>query len=236
VLHTPQDLLSYPYPNKLNPLPLDVAGLREEYSQRHLRRRDLDPDPIVQFNLWLAEAVASRIKDPNAMSLATVNADGQPSARIVLLKGVQQDAGTGSFLFFTNYGSRKSADLEVNPRAGLNFFWAELERQVAVEGIVHKASREEADKYFHSRPVGSQLGAWASWQSQIVPSREWLEQKLEAVTAEYAGREVPLPSYWGGYWLKPTSIEFWQGGASRIHDRFRYLRTGDAWQIDRLSP
>ncbi len=166
------------------------------------------------------------------MSLATVNAAGQPSARMVLLKGVN----ARGFLFFTNYGSRKAADLEANPRAGLNFFWAELERQVAIEGNVRKASREEAAGYFHSRPRGSQLGAWASQQSQIVPSREWLEEKLDGVAEEYAGQEVPLPDFWGGYWLAPASIEFWQGGASRIHDRLRYLREGDTWRIDRLSP
>jgi pyridoxamine 5'-phosphate oxidase len=214
------------------PPPLDVAALREEYSRRPLRRRDLDRDPIVQFNRWLAEAVESSLKDPNAMSLATVNAAGQPSARIVLLKGL----GAAGFLFFTNYGSRKAADLEANARAGLNFFWPELERQVAIEGVVHKASREEAASYFHTRPVGSQLGAWASRQSQIVPSREWLEQKLDAAAAEYSGREVPLPEFWGGYWLVPASIEFWQGGPSRIHDRLRYLREGSGWRIDRLSP
>jgi len=211
---------------------LDVASLREEYSQRHLRRRDLDPDPIVQFNRWLSEAVASGLKDPNAMALATVNAEGQPSVRIVLLKGV----GPGGFQFFTNYGSRKVADLDANPRAGLNFFWPELERQVAIEGIIHKASREEAENYFHTRPIGSQLGAWASRQSQVVPSREFLEARLDAVTAEYTGREVPLPDFWGGFWLDPCSIEFWQGGPSRIHDRLRYLRDGDEWRIDRLSP
>jgi pyridoxamine 5'-phosphate oxidase len=211
---------------------LDIAALREEYSRRHLRRRDLDPDPIVQFNRWLAEAVEARIKDPNAMSLATVNAAGQPSVRIVLLKGVNP----GGFLFFTNYGSRKAADLEANPKAALNFFWPDLERQVAIEGIVHKASREEAAAYFHTRPLGSQLGAWASRQSQIVPSRDWLEEKLDSAAAEYAGREVPLPDFWGGYWLVPSTIEFWQGGPSRIHDRLRYLREGATWRIDRLSP
>jgi pyridoxamine 5'-phosphate oxidase len=190
---------------------------------------------MVQFNRWLAEAVEARIKDPNAMSLATVNAAGQPSVRIVLLKGVGLE-GPGGFLFFTNYASRKAGDLEADPRAGLNFFWPELERQVAIEGVVHKASREEADVYFHSRPVGSQLGAWASHQSQIVPSREAIEEKFDAVAATYAGREVPLPPFWGGYWLVPSTIEFWQGGLSRIHDRLRYLRSGVGWQIDRLSP
>jgi pyridoxamine 5'-phosphate oxidase len=211
---------------------LDLAALREEYSQAQLRRRDLDPDPIIQFNRWLGEAVASRVKDPNAMSLATVNAGGQPSSRIVLLKGVD----AGGFLFFTNYGSRKAADLEANPRAALNIFWAELERQISVEGVVHKASREEAEVYFRSRPLGSQLGAWASQQSQIVPSRQLLEAKLAQAAAEFTGREVPLPPFWGGYRLLPASIEFWQGGPNRIHDRLRYIREGASWRIDRLSP
>ena len=211
---------------------LDLAALREEYSQAQLRRRDLDADPIIQFNRWLGEAVASRVKDPNAMSLATVNAGGQPSARIVLLKGVD----AGGFLFFTNYGSRKAADLEANPRAALNIFWAELERQISVEGVVHKASREEAEVYFRSRPLGSQLGAWASQQSQIVPSRQLLEAKLAQAAAEFTGREVPLPPFWGGYRLLPASIEFWQGGPNRIHDRLRYIREGASWRIDRLSP
>lgn len=213
-------------------VPLDVAALREEYSQRHLRRADLDPDPIVQFKRWLSEAVEARLKDPNAMSLATVNAAGQPSARMVLLKGI----GPSGFQFFSNYGSRKAADLEVNSKAALNFFWPELERQVCVEGIVQKASREEAAAYFHSRPVGSQLGAWASRQSQIVPSREWLEQELAQKTEEFAGREVPLPDFWGGFWLAPSSIEFWQGGPGRLHDRLRYRNDGGQWRIDRLSP
>ena len=216
----------------MNPPSLDVAALREEYSRRHLRRRDLDPDPFAQFNRWLAEAVASGLKDPNAMSLATVNSAGQPSARIVLLKGV----APSGFLFFTNYTSRKAADLASNPRAGLNLFWPELERQVAIEGAVQKASRDEAATYFHSRPLGSQLGAWASHQSQPVPSRDILESKLDAVTSQYSGREVPLPDFWGGYWLAPTSIEFWQGGPSRIHDRLRYTREPTTWRIDRLSP
>jgi pyridoxamine 5'-phosphate oxidase len=211
---------------------LDIAALREEYSQRHLRRADLDPDPMAQFNLWLGEAVAARIKDPNAMSLATVSAAGQPSVRIVLLKGVAERG----FLFFTNYGSRKAADLAVNSRAGLNFFWAELERQVGIEGSVEKASREEAERYFHSRPLASQLGAWASRQSQIVPSRGWLEEKFDAVSQEYAGREVPLPDFWGGYWVAPAKIEFWQGGPGRIHDRLRYSREDAGWRIERLSP
>jgi pyridoxamine 5'-phosphate oxidase len=216
----------------VNPPSLDIAALREEYSQRHLRRADLDPDPIAQFNRWLGEAVAARIKDPNAMSLATVNAAGQPSVRIVLLKGVAERG----FLFFTNYGSRKAADLALNSRAGLNFFWPDLERQVGIEGTVEKASREEAERYFHTRPVASQLGAWASRQSQIVPSRDWLEEKFNGVAADCAGKEVPLPDFWGGYWLAPASIEFWQGGPGRIHDRLKYSLDGSGWRIDRLSP
>jgi len=214
------------------PPPIDVAALREEYTLRQLRRRDLDPDPIAQFNRWLAEAIQVHAREPNAMSLATVNATGQPSGRIVLLKGV----GPAGFLFFTNYGSRKAADLEFNPRAGLNLFWAELERQVAIEGVARKASREEADHYFRTRPLASQLGAWASHQSQIVPSREFIEESLDKVAAGFAGKTVPLPPFWGGYWLEPASIEFWQGGPGRIHDRLRYTREGTVWKIDRLSP
>lgn len=187
---------------------------------------------MVQFNQWLAEAIQAGLKDPNAMSLATVNSGGQPSARIVLLKGV----GAQGFLFFTNYASRKAGDLAGNPLAGLNIFWPELERQVGIEGAVRMASREEAETYFHTRPVGSQLGAWASHQSQIVPSRDWLEERFERAAARYAGAEIPLPDFWGGYWLAPASIEFWQGGPSRIHDRLRYLREGEGWRIDRLSP
>ena len=217
----------------MKPKAVNVAALREEYSKRRLRREDLDADPISQFNRWLHEAVSAGIKDANAMSLATVNTAGQPSARIVLLKRVN----AGGFLFFTNYGSRKAADLAVNSKAGLNFFWPELERQVAIEGIVQKSSREEAETYFHSRPVGSQLGAWASQQSQVVPSREFLEEKYEAVARKYARETVPLPDFWGGYWLTPVSIEFWQGGPGRIHDRLRYLREGMAgWRVERLSP
>ena len=214
-------------------MPLDIASLREDYAQRRLRRCDLDPDPVAQFNRWLAEAVEARIKDPNAMALATVSPAGQPSARTVLLKGVNAASG---FLFFTNYASRKAADLAQNPKAGLTFFWPELERQVLIEGAVQKATRQEAEQYFHTRPLGSQIGAWASKQSQIVPSRDWLEEKFENVTQEFAGSEIPLPDFWGGYWLLPQSIEFWQGGPSRIHDRLRYLRSGDTWQIARLSP
>jgi pyridoxamine 5'-phosphate oxidase len=211
---------------------MDIASLREDYSQRHLHRADLDPDPFAQFSNWLAEAVAAGIKDPNAMSLATVSPGGQPSARTVLLKGVSH----AGFLFFTSYLSRKAADLAANPRAGLTFFWPALERQVVIEGSVHKSTREEAATYFHSRPVGSQLGAWASHQSHPVPSRDFLEQKLAEITTLYAGQEVPLPDFWGGYWLTPIAIEFWQGGPSRIHDRLLYTRTPDAWQITRLSP
>jgi pyridoxamine 5'-phosphate oxidase len=212
--------------------PLDISAIRQEYSQRRLRRADLHPDPIAQFNLWLAEAIQAKIKDPNAMALATVNPAGQPSSRIVLLKGVTQSG----FLFFTNYTSRKAAELAAHPHAALNLFWPELERQVCIQGAVAKASRREAETYFKTRPLASQLGAWASRQSQIVPSRHELEEQLASVTARFAGQQVPLPDFWGGYCLTPSSIEFWQGGPARIHDRLRYQRTGPAWQIDRLSP
>lgn len=211
-----------------------VADLRKEYAKRTLRRADVDADPIAQFQRWLGEAVAAEITDANAMSLATAGAGGDPSARIVLLKGVD----ASGFVFFTNYESRKGRDLSENPRAALNFYWPELERQVCISGGVEKIPRADSERYFHSRPPGSQLGAWASRQSARVPSREWLEEKMRETSERFAGAEVPLPPAWGGYRVIPQSIEFWQGRASRLHDRLLYTRdaAGGAWRIERLSP
>lgn len=175
----------------------------------------------------------TQITEPNAMSLATVNTDSVSSSRIVLLKGVD-DRG---FLFFTNYESRKARELAANPRASLNFYWAELERQVCAIGDVEKTSREESETYFRMRPIGNQLGAWASKQSEVVPDRETLETKLREVTERFAGGEIPCPPWWGGFRAVPRVIEFWQGGAKRLHDRLRYTReTADTWRIERLSP
>ena len=211
---------------------MTLAELRREYTLAGLRRADLDADPISQFQKWFAQALAAEIVEPNAMTLATVGADGQPSTRIVLLKGVDERG----FSFFTNYESRKGRELAENPKAALTFFWAGLERQISVGGLVKKLSREESEAYFAARPIGSQRGAWVSKQSTVVDSREFLENRLGEVTAEF-GEKVPMPPYWGGYVLTPTSMEFWQGRPNRLHDRFRYTRDADGrWKIERLSP
>ena len=211
---------------------MTLAELRREYTLAGLRRADLDADAIGQFQKWFAQALTAEIVEPNAMTLATVGADGQPSTRIVLLKGVDERG----FSFFTNYESRKGRELAGNPKAALTFFWAGLERQVSIGGTVKKLSREESEAYFAVRPIGSQRGAWVSKQSTIVENRAYLEKRLGEVTAEL-GEKVPMPPYWGGYVLEPTSVEFWQGRPNRLHDRFRYTRgSGGSWKIERLSP
>ena len=211
---------------------MTLAELRREYTLAGLRRADLDADPISQFQKWFAQAMQAEIVEPNAMTLATVGGDGQPSTRIVLLKGVD-DRG---FSFFTNYESRKGQELTENPKASLTFFWAGLERQVSVRGMVSKLSREESEAYFALRPLGSQRGAWVSKQSRVVANREYLEKRLAEVTKEF-WEKVPTPSYWGGYALNPTAVEFWQGRPNRLHDRLLYTKqTGGSWLIERLSP
>lgn len=200
---------------------------------RGLRRADLHPDPIRQFDEWFQRALAANIPEPNAMTLATAGPDGQPSARIVLLKGCD----ARGFTFFTNYESPKGRELEANPRAALVFFWPTLERQVRVTGRVTKVSRAESEEYFHRRPVEHQLGAWASRQSQVLATREELDRRFEDLRQQFAGKTVPLPPYWGGYRLWPEVIEFWQARPGRLHDRFRYTREASGgWRIDRLSP
>ena len=215
-------------------LPLNIAALRREYSLRVLRKRGADADSFRQFAHWLREAIEAEVPEPNAMSLATAMPDGRPSSRIVLLKGVDERG----FLFFTNYESQKGRELTANPRAALNFYWAELERQVCIAGDVEKTSREQSEAYFHARPIGSQLGAWASAQSQIVPDREMIEEKLREVTERFAEKVIPCPPWWGGYRVVPHTMEFWQGGQKRLHDRLRYTRdtAEGAWRIERLSP
>ncbi|MGI8819549.1 MAG: pyridoxamine 5'-phosphate oxidase [Chthoniobacterales bacterium] len=212
---------------------LDIAELRHDYVAHGLRRADLDPDPIKQFAQWFGAAAAAEIRDVNAMALATVGNDGAPSARIVLLKGISERG----FVFFTNYLSDKGRQLEQNPRAALNIFWVQLERQIRIEGSVEKTSREESEEYFHSRPLGSQLGAWASRQSEVIASRAVLETHLAELQERYASGAIPLPPHWGGYRVAPSTIEFWQGRTNRLHDRFRYTReAGGGWLIERLAP
>jgi pyridoxamine 5'-phosphate oxidase len=208
-------------------------SLRKEYVRGRLLEADLDADPLVIFSQWLETAVAAGIREPNAMTLATVGADGHPAARVVLLKG----ADARGFTFFTNYGSRKGRELAVKPWAALCCWWSELERQVRIEGSVAKVSAAESDEYFHSRPLGSRLGAWVSQQSAVIPDRAVLEARLAELQAEYADHHPERPPFWGGYRLMPAVIEFWQGRPNRLHDRILYTRQLDgAWLRERLAP
>ena len=210
---------------------MDIAEIRKEYTFAGLRRADLHHDPIQQFKNWFQSAISAGVAEPNAMTLSTVDGEGQPSSRIVLLKDVDERG----FTFYTNYESRKGRELTANPRAALTIFWPGLERQVSIRGSCEKVGRDESETYFRSRPLGSRLGAWVSSQSTPIPNREYLETKLKEVTAKY-GDNPPLPPYWGGYVLRPQTVDFWQGRPSRLHDRFVYTRGGDAWKIDRFSP
>lgn len=212
---------------------MSLADLRKDYTLAGLLEKDLAKDPFRQFERWFQEAEGAKLPEPNAMVLATATPDGAPSTRVVLLKGLD---GRG-FTFFTNYDSRKGRELAANPRASLTFPWVPLERQVIVEGRVVKISREESDAYFHSRPHGSQLGAWASSQSAVISGRQVLEDALKSYEKKYAGQTVPLPPSWGGYRLVPECVEFWQGRRNRLHDRLRYRRETDgSWTIERLAP
>jgi pyridoxamine 5'-phosphate oxidase len=211
---------------------VDAASLRKEYTRAGLREADVDPDPLVQFRTWFEEAVRADLHEPNAMTLATATEDGRPSARTVLLKGYDERG----FVFYTNYEGRKAGDLEANPACALLFYWGGLERQVRIEGRASRLSEEESDAYFASRPRGSRLGALASEQSCPVEDRSVLEERVRALEAEYEGRDIPRPRFWGGYRVEPEVVEFWQGRENRLHDRLVYRRAGCGWGIERLQP
>jgi pyridoxamine 5'-phosphate oxidase len=209
-----------------------LAELRKDYSLAGLAEKDLARDPFRQFEQWFQEAEAAKIGEPNAMTVATATREGRPSARTMLLKGLD---GRG-FVFFSNYESRKGRELEANPQVTLVFPWLAIERQVVVEGAVTKVAREESEAYFHSRPRANQLGAWVSQQSAIITGRSVLEESLKTLEQKYAGEEVPVPPHWGGWRLAPVTVEFWQGRRNRLHDRLRYRRVKDGWSIERLAP
>ncbi len=210
-----------------------LAELRIEYSQSELSKASVDPDPLKQFQRWLHEAIEAELPEPNAMTLATVKADGSPAARVVLLKGLE---ATG-FVFFSNYLSDKGTQLAANPQAALLFLWLELERQVRIEGHVSVIRLEESEAYFRTRPRDSQLGALASRQSRVVENRRILEQRFEELGRRHADAEIPMPAHWGGYRLVPVMLEFWQGRPSRLHDRLRYrLQPDGNWLLERLEP
>jgi pyridoxamine 5'-phosphate oxidase len=211
----------------------DLADLRREYSVQPLSRKILNPNPFLQFDQWFRDALKVEAMDANAMSIATVSGEGQPSLRTVLLK-YYDEAG---FVFYTNLGSRKAEEIDANPRVALLFYWHELHRQVKIHGHTVKISATENLRYFSRRPVDSQLGAWVSRQSSIISSRAILENKFAEMKQKFADGKIPLPSFWGGYRVAPTAIEFWQGRESRLHDRFVYTQTdGKDWLIDRLAP
>ena len=211
----------------------NIAEIRRDYSHKSLSERDVDANAIRQFEKWWEEAVSSKIDEVNAMTLATASIDALPSARIVLLKEVNEKG----FVFFTNYESYKAQQLAENPKACLVFFWKELERQVRITGLIEKITAKQSDDYFQSRPEASRIGAWASPQSRVIEDRDWLDEKFNELVNKMEGTAIPRPPYWGGYIVKPVVIEFWQGRPSRLHDRIQYtLEENGEWKIERLAP
>ncbi len=209
-----------------------LEQLRKDYSNARLEEDMVGDDPIAFFKQWFNEALESGVPEPSAVCLSTATSNGIPSGRMVLLKGIEE----GGFNIYTNYNSRKGQELAENPHAAITAFWAELERQVRIEGRVEKLSRERSQAYFQSRPEGSRIGAWASPQSETIADREELERLQREYEQKFEGEEIPIPEHWGGYRVQPTAIEFWQGRPSRLHDRLRFRKAGDAWQLARLAP
>jgi pyridoxamine 5'-phosphate oxidase len=210
-----------------------IISLRKEYSSAYLNEQDINHDPFKQFELWMHQAVEAQILEPHAMNVCTVSAEGKPSSRIVLLRGFDRKG----FVFYTNYNSHKGNDLEKNNHVCLNFFWSELERQVRIEGIISKVDEQTSIDYFNSRPRESRIGAWASEQSTIIESRKVVEDAFAFYTNKFKDTPIiPKPPHWGGYLVKPSNIEFWQGRPSRLHDRLKFTRNNNDWKIERLSP
>ncbi len=209
-----------------------IASMRKVYQLQSLLEKEVDADPIKQFETWWQQAIHSKIEEPNSMSLATCTTSGKPSVRTVLLKGLK---GNG-FVFFTNYESRKGKEIKENPFVALLFFWKELERQVRIEGRIQKITAEESDEYFSGRPRESQVGAWSSPQSTAIDSREFLQEKMKKYNEQFGAGEIPRPGYWGGYIVDPYSVEFWQGRPGRLHDRLQYTLSDNSWIIKRLAP
>ena len=232
-LRTHARLAAMTTPPGMSEADLNLADLRRDYALEGLHESDVAANPIDQFRVWFGQAQAASGREPNAMTLATASPDGLPAARTVLLKGLDERG----FVFYSNYESAKGSDLAANPRAELLFYWPELERQVRVNGSVERVGRDETERYFRSRPPGSQISAAISPQSRVVPDRTFLEGRYAAVAAEHQDSTVPLPDFWGGYRVAPRTIEFWQGRRSRLHDRLRYVRGADGdWVVERLAP
>ena len=210
----------------------DFVKYREEYGSQRLDREKMQTDPIEQFRHWFKEAELAGVKEPNTMTLATVDRQGQPTCRVMLMKEIT-DQGV---VFYTNFKSRKGREMDEQPKVALNFYWQDLERQVRIDGVVTKIPDEQSSQYFHTRPRGSQIGAWISEQSETIPSREYLEEQLTICESRYQDQDIPRPPHWGGYHLMPIRVEFWQGGPHRLHDRIQYSLSNGQWYLQRLAP